>query len=466
MSAEALMGRVHVALDTIIESGSPYHGLFPSLLDRATGQMLTELPQGIAGQRLCDRSFLGSNLMHDAPTLAVMLELGSPTYQAAAERYLQYFASQCTDTTTGLFPWGEHSFWHLQDEAVGNGHQNPGRNSDKAPTHDHLRACPLWLWQHLHAANPQCVSRFVQGLQNHWRDFPEANVHDYNRHAPIMQWAPWGTPKHACDFPRHSGFYIFDIAFAWTVAPDGSMLDQLQHFLNYWWERKRPDGLCPTASPDRVEAVLAGLVSPSQTLSLAASLLDAAELLHQPHRPLADLLRERAATYIDGFFSAPHDVEKRQFVRSFQPESGPHFSPAWGSKYGHGPVATNALTCLSSFRHTQDERLLDWAAAAGGWYLDEPFPAGSTVPAMDAGLALELLADLHDLTGDSRWLEQGLDRAQELVTLFFDEQPLPRGASGIDWYESQLGPGFLLHGLARLAGRALGHSLPPDYTAR
>ncbi len=28
---------------------------------------------------------------------------------------------------------------------------------------------------------------------------------------------------------------------------------------------------------------------------------------------------------------------------------------------------------------------------------------------------------------------------------------LPRGASGIDWYESQMGPSFLLHGLARIA---------------
>jgi hypothetical protein len=46
---------------------------------------------------------------------------------------------------------------------------------------------------------------------------------------------------------------------------------------------------------------------------------------------------------------------------------------------------------------------------------------------------------------------------------------LPRGAAGIDWYESQMGPGFLLHGLVRTALLAEDRDACPltaDYTAR
>ena len=87
---------------------------------------------------------------------------------------------------------------------------------------------------------------------------------------------------------------------------------------------------------------------------------------------------------------------------------------------------------------------------------------------MDAGLGLGLLADLYDLTGERQWLTSGLYLAQRLVSVYFRGQ-LPSGAAGIDWYESQMGPGFLLHGLARIALLAQNrHDCPlqADYTAR
>jgi len=58
---------------------------------------------------------------------------------------------------------------------------------------------------------------------------------------------------------------------------------------------------------------------------------------------------------------------------------------------------------------------------------------------------------------------------ERLVSVYFDDAPLPRGAAGIDWYESQMGPGFLLHGLARMALLAEDRThcpLSADYTAR
>ena len=111
---------------------------------------------------------------------------------------------------------------------------------------------------------------------------------------------------------------------------------------------------------------------------------------------------------------------------------------------------------------------MNWADHAGRWYLKTPFPEGVPVPAMDAGLAVELLADLYDLTGDSYWMERGLEMSESLISIYMDGD-LIRGAAGISWYESQMVPGDLLHGLARLALLGLhGDECPLDanYTAK
>ncbi len=89
---------------------------------------------------------------------------------------------------------------------------------------------------------------------------------------------------------------------------------------------------------------------------------------------------------------------------------------------------------------------------------------------MDAGLGLSLLTDLYERTGRKEWLDGARDLAQTLCNVYFETRiPLPRGAAGIDWYKSQMGPSFLIHGLARTAllerdGRQC--VLGADYTAR
>jgi hypothetical protein len=143
--------------------------------------------------------------------------------------------------------------------------------------------------------------------------------------------------------------------------------------------------------------------------------------------------------------------------------------PVWGSKYGGWPASYVALTCLCAYRLTRDARLREWATAVGRDYLNQPFPTNVAVPAMDAGLGLGLLADLYDITGDSAWLDGASALAERLVSVYFDGVLLPRGAAGIDWYESQMGPGFLLHGLVRTALLGQGRQdcpLAADYTAR
>jgi hypothetical protein len=169
-ASDTLMDLVCRALDALVEAAQPYQGLVPSLLDRRTGDMLRQLPASIPGQRNGDRAHLGSNLMHDEATLktlyAVAVARNRPDYAAAGDAYLRRFATHCTATATGLFPWGEHSYWHLVEDRVGNSYVDAGLNYPA--THDHLRQAPLWLWNKLWEVHPACVERFAEGLDFHW----------------------------------------------------------------------------------------------------------------------------------------------------------------------------------------------------------------------------------------------------------------------------------------------------------
>ncbi len=477
MCPQQLLTKVCSALDSLIVAGRPYQGLFPSLLDRHSGAMLAELPPPIPGQRNGDRTHLGSNLIHDEATLKTLYALATvcnrPDYAEAADRYLRRFATHCTETATGLFPWGEHSFWHLTDDRVGNSYVYDERvatlGQHLPATHDHLRQAPLWLWEKLWQFNPRCVERFAEGLDFHWQ---QGRREEYIRHAAIEQRVHPTPYVRSCDFPRHGGFFMLDWAYAWLKTDRADFRGQIETMLDYWWTKRDTRGLlliesrCPPGNDPDFHDINA----PGQTLSLAASLLESGALVAGKAPQLAATMRERAAVYLDGFFAAPHDLQRGVFAILSRREDNvlTQAMPVWGSVYGVWPASYVALTCLCAYRMTADARLLEWAAAAGRAYLAQPFPASMAVPAMDAGLGLGLLADLYDITGDTGWRDGALQLAETLTGVYSDG-PLPRGAAGIDWYESQMGPGFLLHGLARtalLAENRLNCPLGADYTAR
>jgi hypothetical protein len=472
--AMGLLSVVCRALDALVESGRGYGGLFPSMLDRRTGKMLMEIPASIAGQRVHDRSIHGSNLCHDEPTLMTMLALGrvKEAYPEAAGRYLKRFATHCAQTRSGLFPWGEHSYWDLVNDCVGNGYVESGVRK-VAVTHDHLRAAPLWLLEELTRYEPSCVHRFALGLAGHWI-LPRGEMGlEYTRHAYIEEMGPYegGHQQVAVDFPRHGGFYIFDWSYSYSLTGDRLVLDHIRTMMDYWWGKKTEEGLAGMQSRAYAEHSMAGSLGVVQTLSLAVSLMDSAVLLDVCQPELAEEMRARAAVYVEGFLSAPHEPAKHVYMLQWNKEvpSRTILSPIWGSKYGHTPASYTGLTLLAAYRHTNDERVLELAKSIGKGYATQAFPGGVTVPAMDAGMGLGLLADLFDVTGEREWLEAGLGLAEEVRGVYFDDAPLPRGASGIDWYESQMGPGFLLHGMARLAVLArpeIGCELGADYTGR
>ena len=460
MTPEQILDKVCQSIDILVKAGEKYDGLFPSLISLTTHEMLDELPPAIDGQRAGDRSHPGNNLIHDEAALMTMYalskKLNRTDYASAADQYLQRFATHCTDTVTGIFPWGEHAFWHLTEDRVA------------GSIHDHLRQTPVWLWDKLSEYNPGCVARFAEGLDYHWK---EGEPREYSRHASINAKTRQGRGGRSCDFPRHSGFYILDWAFAYLKTGREDFLQQINRMLDYWWDKRDAQGLLliESRSPQD-QPRFYGVNAPGQTVSLATSLLEGAVLLDEKEPQVSAKMRQRAQVYIDGFFSAPHDLEKGIFVISCQRETHELINamPIWGSIYGIWPASYIALVCLCAYRITGDDRLLRWSEAVGHFYMGEPFPDGVAVPAMDSGLGLGLLADLYDITGGDIWLDGGSELAQKLIAIYLDGA-LPRGAAGIDWYESQMGPSFLLHGLARMALLSIDKDNCPlmaDYTAR
>ena len=466
MTSEAILEQVRGAIEVLVTVSDRYDGLFPSLIDQDTHEMVTDLPPAIDGQRVGDRSHLGCNLMHDHSLLKAMYALG---YADAADRYLKRFATHCTDTPTGLFPWGEHSYWDLVSDRPENSYLLRGDGREPPLTHDHLRQAPVWLWEKLRAFNPGCVERFAEGLNGHWT---EGEPLEYIRHAYIAESRPYARGNRSCDFPRHGGFYMLDWAFAYLMSGRTDFLGQIRRMLDYWWEKRDDLGLCliESRSPE-TETQFYGVNAVGQTLSLGVSLLEASELLSDAAPDLAATMGERGRVYVGGFLNAPHDIENGVFVGSCKRGTGEITAPlvTWGSKYGRAtPSAGPALVALCGHRLTGDERLFNWSQAAARAYLDTPLPEDVAVPARDPGAGIGLLADLYDLTGEERWLEGGLRLAGHVMAVYMDRK-LPRGSSGTEVYESQLGPGNLLNSLARLALLAedrAGCPLEPDYTSR
>lgn len=467
MNSEAILARVKESIDVLIAAGDAHRGLFPSMLDRRSGEMLMEAPPHIEGQRDGDRAYQGSNLMHDESTLFTMYAMGG-RYSVAADRYLQRFATHCCDTESGLFPWGEHSYWHLVRDCVGHCY-SPEETGQCKAIHDHLRQAPLWMWEKLYGFNPQCLERFAEGLNNHW---VEGEPREYCRHAPIEKREHYPRNTRSCDFPRHSGFYILDLAFAHSKTGRSDFSEHIELLLQYWWEKRDDKGmlLIESRTPEEDDR-FHNVNAPPQTLSLATSLLEAAPLLIDANPDLARKLEAYANAYIDGFFAAPHDLATNTFVILCARTTGEikRTMPVWGSVYGVWPASYVGLLCLCTYRIKKDPRLLEWAATVGRAYASETCPSDIQAPAMDAGMGLGLLADLYDVTEDAKWLDSATALANTLADIYFDDAPLLRSAAHIDWYESQMGPGFLLHSMVRtamLAENKEGCPLGADYTGR
>jgi len=459
--------RTIAALDRLVECAQPFNGLFPSVLELDTGKMPFILPPAIDGQRDCDRSFPGSNLMHDHIVLGLMYDLtgatGEPRFAEAADRYLQWFAVRCTNTPTGLFPWGEHAFWSLYEDRPGSSY--PLARVATMATHDHLHQAPVWLWEKLWSFNPLAVDRFCLGLTRHYFDMDPP---EYNRHTNLLQhYMKRVRNDGSCDFPRHGGLWMLDWCFTYARTGSPTFRQYIGRTLDYWWDKRTPGQVLPIASRPRAGQAL--MPQAAQTISLAVSLLESAELVDPCDPELAATMRHRGNAYLDAVLAAPHDLDHGRFAgRLADTRSGEVvYSPSWGSGYGcsNSPSSSFALLALCAYRLNQDARLLDMAERIGRCCAVDEIPAGVAVPVKDAGMQLGLLTDLYSITGERQWLDHAERWSHVLLPIFLDRD-LPRAAIGSGIYESQCLPGHFLRGLARTALLAEGKDIGPDYTLR
>ena len=277
-----------------------------------------------------------------------------------------------------------------------------------------------------------CIQNFAYGLSCHWT---KGSGYEYIRHANINIWSQLERGNRSCDFPRHSGFYIFDLVYAYVHMQLSENFDQLCLMTEYWWNKRDELGLwlIESLSPKDSKQFFANNI-PSQTLSLEASLLESADLIKPLENDLASKMQSYAHEYISGFLAAPHEPLNRKFVSLCQRETQKVVEPmtTWGSIYGASAVSGTAILCINVWRLTQNKELLEWALAAGESYLEEPFPIDKIkskrlqISSMDLGLVLVLFSDLYDVTGESGWLAAGTDLTVDICDVYF-ENTLPVG---------------------------------------
>lgn len=467
---EDLQKAILKAIDTLIAAAEPHYGLFPAMAERVNGRLLIdEMPPVMEGLRDSDRSFRGSNLSHDLPLLETMYALADSgirkDYQEAANRYLDRFATHCAPRSlTGLPPWGEHAYWNLHSDEIGNSYHlvefYRGKESTAAvPTHHQISKIPRRVWDRLWTARPETVTNFAQGLEWHWSDEKHTL---FDRHAPItikernyhrIRWAamqnqPLSTFSVGSDYPISCGYFIHNLAVAQSLKPNLTQESLLRDYLDYWWPKRSPAGLLPISGSRPNWGV-------DMTMRYALLLVDAAEEADRYAPSLADQIRTRARVHIEGVLSVPQPLNSVGFILETEPDGKPlGASPLWTSRNrgrGHSSSA-QGLDLLRAHRFINDPRSLNTALRMGELFRTTPVPTSGDVRAADFGQLILFYLELSKATGDNKWLDEAMRVAGMAFTLFFD-QPLPRAGLSRNHYEPQAGSGLLIKSFQNLAAR-------------
>ncbi|MFO8082107.1 MAG: hypothetical protein R6V07_17640 [Armatimonadota bacterium] len=425
------LGYVQNWFETMAEYGTDRYGevhspMFCSILEIETRTHPNmELPT-VHGQRLHDRATYGGNLQHDV--MAIMAAryvseiTGDDSYQRTADDYLQYFLDNCTDTPTGLWPWGEHAYWHFYDEQLVN------------PTH-HLLCSPLEFWELAYEMNPDAVIRECDGIINHIKDL---DTFVYNRHANIM--TPLPVPRPAdltetdtCDFANSGSRYLRLWSFAYSKTGDEKYLDWCNNLIDHLeWSRIDGDGPLPVLS-NRSHRPLPDTPSWNNTMLNGMSMLEYAPLLGDTET--AERFRTVGQEYID--LVATQELP--------DPDRKPVFHS--GRAMGGGKAHWAQV-----YRVTGDEYYLDAARNIAMPYLnleEIPEETWATMKAQSFGVPIDLLMDMYELEGDEKWLEAAERYAQLAIeTLYYNG--LFRAAPDLFYQDSQTGTATIIYALVRV----------------
>lgn len=467
--------------DMMVKYGTDRYGsistpLFASTIDTRNNSVPHDFLDLLPGCRANDRSIHGNNLMHDIPLIRAFQYLtkltGEESYSQAVKDYLDYYMKTCPDPNTGLFPWGEHTFWHFWYERPYS-YGNPFGND---LIHDHLRAAPCWFWEEVQKRNPSVGEKFGTGLLGHIWD---ENDFMYSRHAYL------NSDKKSSgtfNFPRHGGFYIVDWACAYKIRRDERFLKFCDRMIDHHKRRQCPRykylKLCDSHPHLKPNCELL------QVSSLAMSLYDAAALLGETQKDRKNRWQEFACQLAHAFVNHLGNWEEGQINSAVDFDSSQTVRRCniWQSSYGAGAIAADlAVHALCLFRKIEQEKFLDFAKKVLQLYLQTPLPKKTQsfrthayvdmVPAHDFGSSLNLAVDLAEITGKEEYLEN----ACKLADLSIKQLTIPGkawftagSASEVSWYESALDVARVVYSLVRLGAIMEGKSklVEPDYQWR
>jgi hypothetical protein len=391
--------------DTMLDKGRDQFGpqksgLFLSALDRATLAPLTVRPSPPAGIRRGDRpgrawsAMTGANPMLDQNLLRVLYTLsdltGDPRYARAADEALTWFFTHTMSPLTSLLPWGEHMSWDvILDRPISGGTE---------PIHEFAR--PWVLWDRCFDIAPKASRQFALGLWHH--QIADHQSGAFDRHAPYFEHGP----RDGRDFPRHGAFYIGTWCHAWKYTRDETFLEAIQAILQRFVKKR--------TQPDGSQAATLGPLD----LELASRMVP---------EPWAGRLKQ---------FAAEEDTLILPGLRQ-QLETGS--VPKWQTGYSAGTLASQGMFCLGRYQQTLNtdyrELLLDLARAYHGSRPEENVDAWP----LSFAHAISLVAAAYRLTGETVHLEETRRLAAMAVTLFWQDNPLPRASLHTGHYETITG---------------------------
>jgi hypothetical protein len=442
--------------DAMIAHGRDVEGparspLFATTLDRRSLRLLTSVPP-LEGMRPEDRAINAANPMHDENLYQILYALteitGDRRYADAADAALGWFLTHTQSPSTGLLAWGEHLGWDLQSErrivVTDSANKREAEHLESLyeyGTHEYYR--PWVLWGRTFELAPEATARFAWAVWN--GHVGNRRTGEFDRHAGYER-REVSTGK---EFPRHGGFYIATWAAAYERTRDRDLLRAIATLLDYFEAHRNKESGMVVAMSSRPD-----LGWPSQNLSLAIDLSDAARILEQAKVPttyhdLPGRMRVSAARndliflkiardtpYAEHGFARAVDTDTLKPGDDRRADGDPLFTAPWDSTYGDETDAQVGMLCLLRYHQTGDPSYRALVLTVADRYItSDPDPSSVVYPG-PVGIAINLELSAHRLTGQRKYLDRAHHFAELALERFFDGSPLPAASSRSDHYEA------------------------------